>query len=128
MRLMVLMALLFFPVGCAVRAEDPPLRVELDLADGSHLLGTLGITSVLLQTPYARLDLPLAQLCVLQQTPHPLGAIESLAIGCYNIPEAGENQQFNGVLDDVMIWKRALSTQEVQEFAGEMNGRVGRLD
>jgi hypothetical protein len=53
-----------------------------------------------------------------QQTPHPLGAIEFFAIGCYNIPEAGADQQFNGVLDEVMIWQRALSAQEVQALAG----------
>ncbi len=52
-----------------------------------------------------------------QQTPHPLGVIEFFAIGCYNIPEAGADQQFNGVLDEVMIWQRALSAEEVQELA-----------
>jgi hypothetical protein len=58
-----------------------------------------------------------------QQTPRPLGALDSLSIGFYNIPEAGESQQFNGVLDEGMIWKRALSAQEVQELAGDQDGR-----
>jgi hypothetical protein len=63
--LFVLLSLLLIPAFGLVRAEAP-LRVEVDLADGSHLLGTPGITSVLLQTPYARLNLPLAQLGCLQ--------------------------------------------------------------
>ena len=62
----VLLALLLCPTAGVVWAEALPLRVEGDLADGSHLLGTPEITAVLLQTPYARLDLPLAQLGSLQ--------------------------------------------------------------
>jgi hypothetical protein len=61
----ILLALLLFPAAGLIRGGKP-LRVEVDLADGSHLLGTPGITSVLLRTSYARLDLPLAQLGSLQ--------------------------------------------------------------
>jgi hypothetical protein len=62
----ILLALLLCPAAGAVRAAAAPLRVEVELADGSHLLGTPSMTSVPLQTTYARLDLPLAQLGSLQ--------------------------------------------------------------
>ncbi len=61
-----LLSLLLGPAVSLVLAEAPSLRVEVDRADGSRLLGTPGITSVLFQTAYARLDLPLAQLGSLQ--------------------------------------------------------------
>ncbi len=55
----------------AIRAEAAPPRVELDLVDGSHLLGTPGMTSVSVQTPYARMEIPLTQLrCVLFSANH----------------------------------------------------------
>ncbi len=40
---------------------QPPLRLELDLFDGSHLIGTPSLASVPVQTPYAKIDIPLPQ-------------------------------------------------------------------
>jgi hypothetical protein len=39
--------------------EEPQLRLELDLVDGSQISGTPGIESVPVQTSYARMDIPL---------------------------------------------------------------------
>ncbi|MFZ4394776.1 MAG: hypothetical protein ACOYOU_04025 [Kiritimatiellia bacterium] len=58
-----ILGLLVLFLGAAthtIRAEAAPPRVELDLVDGSHLLGTPGMTSVSVQTPYARMEIPLA--------------------------------------------------------------------
>jgi len=52
-------------VGTAWAGEDkaePQLRLELDLADGSHIIGIPNILSVPVQTSYAKMDLPLKQL------------------------------------------------------------------
>jgi hypothetical protein len=38
------------------------LRLELDLVDGSHVIGIPKIESVPVQTPYARMDIPLKQI------------------------------------------------------------------
>jgi len=41
------------------------IRVELDLVDGSRVIGVPSITSIPLQTSYARMDIPLAQIMTL---------------------------------------------------------------
>jgi len=42
--------------------KELPLRLEVDLVDGSRVIGTPGITTVPVQTPYAKMDVPLAQI------------------------------------------------------------------
>jgi hypothetical protein len=42
--------------------EAQPLRLELTLTDGSRVIGTPEIETVPVETPYARMDLPLAQI------------------------------------------------------------------
>jgi len=46
----------------ATNQPPPVMRLELDLADGSHIIGTPKIESVPLQTAYARMDIPLKQI------------------------------------------------------------------
>ena len=49
-------------VGLAEQVStNQPLRLELDLVDGSHVIGVPSIESVSLQTPYATLEIPLNQ-------------------------------------------------------------------
>jgi hypothetical protein len=54
----------------AARAEPakdaPPLRLEVDLVDGSRLIGTPGIATVPVQTSYAKMDVPLTQIKALK--------------------------------------------------------------
>ena len=45
---------------------DPHLRLELDLVDGSHVIGVPKIVSVPLQTSYAKMDIPLKQILTLR--------------------------------------------------------------
>lgn len=57
--------------GCMMVAEqdkkeEQPLRLELDLTDGSRVVGVPGIESVPVQTPYTRKDLPLKQIRTLK--------------------------------------------------------------
>jgi len=40
---------------------EPQLRLEIDLVDGSHILGVSRIKSVPVQTPYAKVDVPLKE-------------------------------------------------------------------
>jgi len=42
--------------------EEPQLRLDVDLVDGSRVIGAPGIDSVPLQTPYATMDVPLNQI------------------------------------------------------------------
>ena len=53
-------------VAGAAWAEPPkdeqPLRLGLDLSDGSHVIGVPNLDSVSVQTPYARMDIPLKQI------------------------------------------------------------------
>ena len=56
-------------VGAAWAAPDkaePPLRLEVDLVDGSHIIGTPGIETVPVETAYAKMDIPLRQIRSLQ--------------------------------------------------------------
>jgi hypothetical protein len=46
--------------------EESPLRLELDLTDGSHLIGTPVIEFVSLQTSYAKMDVPLKEISTLR--------------------------------------------------------------
>lgn len=46
--------------------EEQLLRLELDLTDGSRVVGVPGIESVSVQTPYAKMDLPLKQIRTLK--------------------------------------------------------------
>lgn len=45
---------------------EKPLRLELDLLDGSHIVGTPTITSVPVQTSYSKMEIPLKQIRSLQ--------------------------------------------------------------
>ena len=38
------------------------IRLDLDLVDGSRVIGVPTVTSVPIQTPYAKMDIPLAQI------------------------------------------------------------------
>jgi hypothetical protein len=42
--------------------EETPLRLELTLTDGSRIIGAPAIEAVPVETPYARMDIPLAQI------------------------------------------------------------------
>ena len=44
----------------------PQLSLAVDLLDGSHLIGTPGIESVPVRTPYAKINVPLRQIVTLQ--------------------------------------------------------------
>ncbi len=46
--------------------KDTSLRLELDLVDGSRIVGTPTITSVPVQTSYSKMDIPLKQIRSLQ--------------------------------------------------------------
>jgi hypothetical protein len=62
--IIVLTALSLSPVGWAAAQDKPesPLRLELDLVDGSCIIGIPGIKSIPIQTPYAKMDIPLKQI------------------------------------------------------------------
>jgi hypothetical protein len=52
-------------VGAAWAGQDeaePQLRLELDLMDGSRIIGSPGIESVPVQTSYAKMDVPLKEI------------------------------------------------------------------
>ena len=57
-------------LGGAARAgldkQEPQLRLELDLADGSHIMGIPSIDSVPLQTSYAKMDIALKQILTIR--------------------------------------------------------------
>jgi hypothetical protein len=46
--------------------KEQPLRLEVDLVDGSRLIGTPGIATVPVQTSYAKMDVPLTQIQALK--------------------------------------------------------------
>lgn len=63
---MVLMTMTM--AGAAWAGEDKPepqVRLELDLVDASYISGVPGIESVPVQTPYAKMDIPLKQILTL---------------------------------------------------------------
>lgn len=65
----ILILLAWAPVGAAWAGEDksePQLRLELDLVDGSHLIGSPGIESVPVQTSYAKMNIPLKQIIIMK--------------------------------------------------------------
>ena len=57
-------------VGTAWAGEDKevqsPLRLELDLADGTHIIGIASIESIPVQTSYAKLDIALKQILTIK--------------------------------------------------------------
>ena len=61
--IIVLTALLLTTAGWAEQDNaGQPLRLELDLADGSHIIGVPSITSVPVHTSYAKMDIPLEKI------------------------------------------------------------------
>jgi len=46
--------------------EEPQVRFELDLVDGSHIIGTPSIESVAVQTSYAKMDVSLKQILTIK--------------------------------------------------------------
>jgi hypothetical protein len=48
------------------KKAEPQLRLELDLADGSHVIGTPSIEAIPVQTSYAKMDLPLKEILSLK--------------------------------------------------------------
>lgn len=53
---------LFGTTWAADEQTTVPPRLELDLVDGSRIVGTPAISTVPVQTPYAKMDIPLAQI------------------------------------------------------------------
>ena len=62
--MVILTVLSLVPMGWADRSKvtSTPLRLAIELVDGSHIRGCPSIQFVPIQTPYARLDLPLQQI------------------------------------------------------------------
>jgi hypothetical protein len=50
------------PAWTGLDNTNQPLRLELELVDGSRIIGTPGINMVPLQTSYAKMDVPLKQI------------------------------------------------------------------
>jgi hypothetical protein len=46
-------------ICCAADETNKPVRMGIDLVDGSHVVGTPNITAIYFQTPYAKMNLPL---------------------------------------------------------------------
>jgi hypothetical protein len=71
-RLVVSMAVVMATalVGTVRAGEDkkaePQLRLELDLADGSHIVGTPSFESLAVQTSYAKMDVPLKEILAIK--------------------------------------------------------------
>jgi hypothetical protein len=57
---------LYTAAGDDIVPKESPLRLELDLVDGSRLIGTPGIATVPVQTAYAKMDVPLTQIQALK--------------------------------------------------------------
>jgi hypothetical protein len=54
-----------------------PLRLALDLADGSHIIGVPSITSIPVQTSYAKMDIPLEKIVSIEiKDDHETASIE----------------------------------------------------
>jgi hypothetical protein len=51
---------------CAPEATNQPTRMAIDLIDGSHIVGTPGITGVSFQTPYAKMNIPLEKIRIMK--------------------------------------------------------------
>lgn len=49
------------PALCQPATNEPAINVTVDLSDGSHLVGTPKIGSILVQTGYAKMEIPLSQ-------------------------------------------------------------------
>lgn len=50
------------PTWAGEDKTEPPLRLELDLVDGSRIFGIPNIDSATVQTSYAKMDVPLKQI------------------------------------------------------------------
>jgi len=60
-----------------VKPEELPVRLVLDLVDGSHIIGTPSIEVVSVQTAYAKLDVPLTKILAIRINPdHETAAID----------------------------------------------------
>jgi len=46
--------------------QEPQLRIELDLVDGSHIIGVPSLESVSVQTSYAKMDIQLKQILTIE--------------------------------------------------------------
>ena len=63
------MLLVLTPAGVTVAEQSQtnlPLRLALDLVDGSHIIGIPDIKSIPVQTSYANMDIPLTQIATMQ--------------------------------------------------------------
>ncbi len=55
-------AALITAAGDEIVPKEPPLRLEVNLVDGSRIIGTPVIATVPVQTAYAKMDVPLTQI------------------------------------------------------------------
>lgn len=93
--MMTLSALLFLDTASAGedKKAEPQLRLEVDLVDGSHIIGVPGIESVPVQTSYAKMGMT-----------------------DYSGPHIGGGCYFKGGLDEVMVFNRSLTAEEVKRI------------
>ena len=54
------------PAWAGQDKQEPQLRLELDLADGSRVIGIPNIDSLPVETPYARMNVPLKQIMTIR--------------------------------------------------------------
>ncbi|MEI6217289.1 MAG: hypothetical protein WCP86_00155 [bacterium] len=67
LRMIVVTAtLLVGTVFAGLDRQEPQLRLELDLVDGSHIVGTPSLASVPVQTSYAKMDIQMKQILTIK--------------------------------------------------------------
>lgn len=115
--------------GAAWAREDktePQLRLELDLIDGSRIIGTASIESVPVQTTYAKMDVPLKQIRTIKMDDdHETGAV-----GLQN------GDQIKGVISlepirlETLFGKVAIGFEHIKQFNVVLSGgtRQQQLD
>jgi hypothetical protein len=59
------------------------------------------------------------------QRPREASGLKGLLIGNYEIDKSDRSQQFNGLMDEVMVWNRALSANEVRRLHDAQNIESG---
>jgi len=125
-----------------VAQTNTTLRLAIDLADGSHIIGIPKIESVSVQTAYAKMDIPLKQITsVKMEDDHETASLDlsngdklkgvltlkpldlttvfgPVKVGIEHlrtiVVSSGNGTLSKGMLDEVMIFNRALSAEEVK--------------
>ena len=103
-----------------IKRKVAPLRLAIDLADGSHIIGVPSIKSVPVQTSYAKMDIPLEKIVSIEITDDH----ETVSIAFRNGDELKGVVDLSAIELKTIFGKYSIDVEHIREMNFHRGGNV----